>query len=167
DYTYHLDPAGEFALGAHMLEVCPTIAAGTPRCEVHELAIGGAEDPVRLVFDAAPGTAVNTSVVDLGDRFRMTACVVDVVEPPEPMPNLPVVRTLWRARPDLATSAEGWILAGGSHHSAHSTAIGLHEITDLARLAGVELVTIDESTELGQLERELRWNDVVYGRDPR
>ncbi len=162
DYTYHLDPSGSFVLGAHMLEVCPTIAAGRPRCEVHPLSIGDREDPVRLVFDAQPGVAVNFSVIDLGDRFRMTACVVDVVEAPEPMPNLPVARTLWQPRPDLATSAEGWILAGGSHHSSHSTAIGPEEVADLARMVGVELVTIDGDTDLADLEHELRWNDAAF-----
>lgn len=162
DYTYHLDPDGALVLGAHMLEVCPTLTARTPRCEIHPLSIGGAADPVRLVFDADPGPAVNASVQDLGDRFRMTACVVDVVEPPQPLPQLPVARSLWRARPDLETAATAWILAGGSHHSCHSTALTIGHLVDYARIVGVELVTIDESTTIRELERELVWNDAAY-----
>jgi len=162
DYTYHLDPDGSFVLGAHMLEVCPSLAADTPRCEIHPLAIGGREDPVRLVFDAAPGPSVNASVVDMGNRFRMTVAVVDVVEPSATMPRLPVARSLWRARPDLSTAAEAWLLAGGSHHSGHSRALTVEHIEDYARIVGVELVVIDESCDLRALDRELRWNDAAY-----
>lgn len=162
DYTYHLDPDGSFVLGAHMLEVCPSIAAATPSCEVHPLSIGGAEDPVRLVFNAAPGPSINLSVVDLGDRFRMTVCAVDVVEPPEPLPNLPVARSLWRPRPDLQTAATAWIMAGGSHHSGHSSALAVDHVADYARILGVELITIDDDCELGSLEKELRWNEAAF-----
>jgi len=162
DYTYHLDPDGSLVLGAHMLEVCPSLAADTPSCEVHPLSIGGREDPVRLVFDAAPGPSVNAALVDMGDRFRMTVAVVDVVAPPEALPRLPVARSLWRSRPDLATAAEAWILAGASHHSGHSRALTVEHMEDFGRNLGVELVIIDESCDLRGLERELRWNDAAY-----
>jgi L-arabinose isomerase len=162
DYTYHLDPDGSLVLGAHMLEVCPTIASGTPRCEVHPLSIGAREDPVRLVFNAVPGPSVNLSVVDMGDRFRMTAATVEVVDPPADMPKLPVARSLWKPAPDLPTAAEAWIRAGGSHHSVHSRALTMEHIEDYARIVGVELITIDEHTTLHDLEQELRWNDIAY-----
>ena len=113
DYTYHLGPGEQLTLGAHMLEVCPSIAADTPRCEIHPLSIGDREDPVRLVFTAAPGPAFVVGLADLGDRFRLTANEIDVVEPLEPLPRLPVARAVWRPRPDLTTAAEGWLLAGG------------------------------------------------------
>jgi L-arabinose isomerase len=167
DYTYHLDPDGSFILGAHMLEVCPSIAEGTPRCEVHPLSIGGKEDPVRLVFNAQPGPSINASVVDMGNRFRLTAAVVEVVDPPADMPNLPVARSLWKPKPDLPTAAEAWILAGGSHHSCHSRALAIEHIEDFARIVGVELITIDDSTELRDLEKELLWNDTAYRLLPR
>ena len=120
DYTYHLVPGEELILGAHMLEVCPTIAAGTPSCEIHPLSIGNREDPVRLVFDAEPGPAVVVGLADLGDRFRLVANEVDVVPPPQPLPRLPVARAVWRPRPDLRTSAESWLIAGRpAPHRAH------------------------------------------------
>lgn len=162
DYTYHLDPDGSMILGAHMLEVCPSIAKGTPSCEVHPLSIGGKEDPVRLVFNAEPGPSINASVIDMGNRFRMTAAVVEVVDPPADMPNLPVARSLWRPAPDLPRAAEAWILAGGSHHSCHSRALTVEHIEDYARIVGVELITIDEATNLRELEKELLWNDAAY-----
>lgn len=156
DYTYHLDPEGQAVLGAHMLEVCPTIAAGTPSCEVHPLAIGGREDPVRLVFDAAAGPAVNVTVVDLGSRFRMVVSEVDVVEPPEPLPKLPVARALWKPRPDLETAAAAWIHAGGAHHTGFSLALTAEHLEDFAAMAGVECLFIDKETTLRQFRRELR-----------
>lgn len=156
DYTYHLDPGGQAVLGAHMLEICPSIAAGTPSCEVHPLGIGGREDPVRLVFDAAAGPAVNMTVVDLGDRFRMVVSEVDVVEPLEALPNLPVARALWKPRPDLETAAAAWIHAGGAHHTAFSLALTAEHLEDFAAMAGVECVFIDDDTELRGFRRELR-----------
>jgi L-arabinose isomerase len=162
DYTYHLDPDGSMILGAHMLEVCPSIAAGTPSCEIHPLSIGGKEDPVRLVFNAVPGPSINASVVDMGDRFRMTVAKVEVVEPPADMPNLPVARSLWKPAPDLPRAAEAWILAGGSHHSCHSRSLTVEHLEDFSRMVGVELITIDENTDLRELERELLWNDAAY-----
>lgn len=156
DYTYHLDPEGPAVLGAHMLEICPTIAAGTPSCEVHPLAIGGREDPVRLVFDAAAGPAVNVTVVDLGSRFRMVVSEVDVVESPEPLPQLPVARALWKPRPDLETAAAAWIHAGGAHHTGFSLALTAEHLEDFAAMAGVECLFIDKETTLRQFRRELR-----------
>ncbi|HEY6629675.1 MAG TPA: L-arabinose isomerase [Acidimicrobiia bacterium] len=167
DYTYHLDPDGSLTLGAHMLEVCPSIADGTPRCEIHPLSIGGKEDPVRLVFDAQAGPSVNASVVDLGNRFRMTVARVEVVAPPASTPALPVARSLWKPEPDLGSAAEAWILAGGSHHSSHSRALKVEHLEDLALILGVELVTIDAGTDLRELERELFWNDAAHRLMPR
>lgn len=162
DYTYHLDPDGSLTLGAHMLEVCPSIADGIPRCEVHPLSIGGKEDPVRLVFDARPGPSVNAAVVDLGNRFRMTVAEVEVIAPPASTPALPVARSIWMPKPDLPRAAEAWILAGGSHHSGHSRAVTVEHLEDFSRILGVELVTIDAGTDLRQLEKELFWNDAAY-----
>ncbi len=158
DYTYHLDPENPAVLGAHMLEVCPTIAAGRPSCEVHPLGIGGKNDPVRLVFDAAAGPAVVASLIDLGDRFRLVANVVDIVEPYQALPKLPVARALWQPRPDLETAAAGWIYAGGAHHTALSQALTPEHLEDFAEMAGIEFVLIDEGTTLRQLRQELRWN---------
>ncbi len=160
DYTYHLDPGGQAVLGAHMLEICPSIAAGTPSCEVHPLGIGGREDPVRLVFDAAPGPAVNVTVVDLGDRFRMVVSEVEVVEPVEALPKLPVARALWKPRPDLETAARAWIHAGGAHHTGFSLALTAEHLEDFAAMAGVECMFIDGDTELRRFRRELRWSRV-------
>jgi L-arabinose isomerase len=162
DYTYHLDPDGSLTLGAHMLEVCPSIADGTPRCEIHPLPIGGKDDPVRLVFNAHPGPSINASIVDLADRFRMTVAQVEVVTPPASTPALPVARSIWRPEPDLPRAAEAWILAGGSHHSCHSRALKVEHLEDLAMILGVELVTIDAETDLRQLEKELFWNDAAH-----
>jgi L-arabinose isomerase len=142
DYTYDLTAGRELVLGAHMLEICPSIAADTPSCEVHPLSIGGADDPVRLVFDAEPGPAVVVSLVDLGDRFRFVANEIDVVVPPAELPRLPVARAVWKPRPDFTTAVESWLEAGGSHHTAYSTALGLEPFEDLAEMMGVELVAI-------------------------
>ncbi|GAA1941847.1 L-arabinose isomerase [Kitasatospora viridis] len=162
DYTYHLEPGRELVLGAHMLEVCPSIAAGTPSCEIHPLSIGGREDPVRLVFDAAPGPAVVVGLADLGDRFRLVANEVDVVEPPAPLPNLPVARAVWRPRPDLRGSAEAWLMAGAPHHTVLSSAVGTEELDDLAEMLAVELLVIDADTTSRRFVRELRWNQAYH-----
>jgi L-arabinose isomerase len=164
DYTYHLDPASPSVLGSHMLEICPSIAKERPSCEVHPLGIGGKEDPVRLVFDSATGPAVNASLVDMGDRFRMVVSVVDVVEPLEALPKLPVARALWRPRPSLETAAAAWIHAGGAHHTGFSLALTPGHLEDFAAMVGVELVLIDADTDLRRLRQELRWSDVAYGR---
>ncbi|MFJ9845288.1 L-arabinose isomerase [Kitasatospora sp. NPDC101155] len=158
DYTYHLEFGRELILGAHMLEVCPSIAADTPSCEIHPLAIGGREDPVRLVFDAEPGPAVVVGLADLGDRFRLVANEVDVVEPPAPLPNLPVARAVWKPRPDLHTSTEAWLTAGAPHHTVLSGALGTEELEDLAEMLGVELLVIDDDTNIRRFTKELRWN---------
>ena len=140
DYTYHLDPKGPKVLGAHMLEICPSLAADRPSCEIHPLGIGGKSDPVRLVFTARPGPAVNVALIDLGDRFRLLVNEVDAVEPEQPLPRLPVARAFWTPRPDLKTAAAAWIYAGGPHHMAFSQAFGSEHIEDFAEMAGVECV---------------------------
>jgi L-arabinose isomerase len=162
DYTYDLPPGGAKVLGAHMLEVCPSIAAEKPSCEIHPLSIGGREDPVRLVFTAAPGPAVLVAMLDLGDRFRIVANEVDVVPPDEELPRLPVARAVWKPRPDLRTAAESWLHAGGPHHSVFTAALGLEPFVDLAEIAGVELVLIDERTRVSDFKKELRWNQAYY-----
>jgi L-arabinose isomerase len=163
DYTYHLEPGHELVLGAHMLEICPSIAAGRPRCEVHPLSIGGKADPVRLVFDTPPGPAVNAAMIDLGNRFRLLVNEVEVVTPPHPLPRLPVARALWRPKPNLAVAAAAWIHAGGAHHTGFSQAVTTEMLEDFAAIAGVELVVIDADTRLRQFRRELEWNEVAYG----
>lgn len=163
DYTYHFDPGGSSVLGSHMLEICPSIASGRPSCEVHSLGIGGKEDPVRLVFDSATGEAVNASIVDFGNRFRMVVNVVDVIEPFEAMPRLPTARALWKPQPDLATAAAAWIHAGGAHHTGFSLALTKEHLEDFAGLAGMELLFIDRETDLRQFLKELRWNEAAYG----
>ena len=162
DYTYHLAPGGELILGAHMLEVCPSIADGTPSCEIHPLGIGGREDPVRLVFDAAPGPAVVVGMADLGDRFRLVANEIDTVAPPEPLPALPVARAVWSPRPNLRTSTESWLTAGGPHHTVYSSALGAEELADLAEMLGTELALIDAGTDIRRFTQELRWNQAYY-----
>jgi L-arabinose isomerase len=162
DYTYHLTPNGASVLGAHMLEVCPTIAAEQPSCEIHPLAIGGKEDPVRLVFTAPPGPGVVAGLLDFGDRFRMVVNAIDVVAPDEPLPRLPVARALWRPRPNLTTSAEAWILAGAPHHTSFSQALPVEPLQDFADMAGIECVVIDEDTRAADFRKELRWNQVYY-----
>ena len=162
DYTYHLGPGQPLSLGAHMLEVCPTIAGARPSCEIHPLGIGGREDPVRLVFDAAPGPAFVVGMCDLGERFRLVANEVDAVAPPEPLPNLPVARAVWAPRPDLATSAECWLLAGGPHHTVYSSALDIETLHDFARIAATELVLIDADTTTRRFGDELRWNAAYH-----
>jgi len=162
DYTYHLGPGEPKVLGAHMLEVCPSIAADRPALEIHPLGIGDREDPVRLVFDAEPGPALVVGLSDLGDRFRLTANEIDVVPPDEPLPNLPVARAVWKPRPDFPTSAESWLLAGGPHHTVLSSAVDVEALTDFADVAGVELVVIDAQTTARGFRDTLRWNQAYY-----
>jgi L-arabinose isomerase len=162
DYTYHLGPGTPKILGAHMLEVCPTIAAERPRIEIHPLGIGNREDPVRLVFDAAPGSATVLGICDLGDRFRLVLNEVDVVAPDEPLPKLPVARAVWEPKPDLATSAESWITAGGPHHTVLSTAVDTDQLADFANLLGVELLIIDGATNRRDFADRIRWNQAYY-----
>jgi len=162
DYTYDLGPDTQTILGAHMLEVCPTIAGDKPRVEIHPLGIGGREDPVRLVFTAASGPATVLGICDLGERFRWVVNEVDVVQPLEPLPKLPVARAVWAPRPTLATSAECWLNAGGPHHTVLSTAVTTEELTDLAEMLGVELALIDAATTRRSFANELRWNQVYH-----
>jgi L-arabinose isomerase len=162
DYTYHLGPEGPKVLGAHMLEVCPTIVDDRPSCEIHPLSIGGRSDPVRLVFTASPGPALVASLIDLGDRFRIVANEVDLVEPDAPLPRLPVARAVWRPRPDLRTAAEAWLLAGGSHHTVLTRALGQEPFEDFAEMAGLEFLSIDADTRLPAFRKEVRWNQTYY-----
>jgi L-arabinose isomerase len=162
DYTYHFGPGEPKVLGAHMLEICPSIANGRPSCEIHPLSIGGKSDPVRLVFTASPGPAVVVGILDLGERFRLVANEVDVVRPDEDLPRLPVARAVWEPKPDLATAAEAWLVAGGPHHTVFDQAMGLEAFADLAEIADLELVVIDERTTVRDVKRELRWNQAYY-----
>ena len=164
DYTYHFNDSGDKVLGAHMLEICETIAApnGKPKLEIHPLSIGGKADPVRLVFDAPTGPAVCASIVDMGQRFRIIANVVDVVPTDAPLPKLPVARALWVPRPSLKVAAEAWIHAGGAHHTGFSYSVTADHLRDFADMAKVEFLLIDESTRLHEFQKELRWNDLYY-----
>jgi L-arabinose isomerase len=162
DYTYHLDPVGMKVLGAHMLEICSSIAISKPKLEVHPLSIGGKDDPPRLVFDVSEGKALNASMIDLGNRFRLVVNEVSVVPAEHPMPNLPVARVMWEPKPSLEVSAEAWILAGAAHHSGFSQAVKKEHLEDFAEMAGIEMLLIDEYTQIGQFKNELRWNNVYY-----
>ena len=161
DYTYHLDPSGMRVLGAHMLEVCPSIASDKPYLEVHPLSIGGKADPARLVFKSATGSAICASLIDLGNRFRMIVNKVEVVDCPD-MPNLPVASVLWKPMPDLKTGAAAWILAGGAHHTGFSTAINAEYLEDLSEMMGIEYLLIDEKCDLSVFKKEIRWNEVYF-----
>jgi len=164
DYTYHFEPGKEAALGAHMLEVCPSIAGGKPRIEVHPLGIGGKADPARMVFDAAPGPAVLATLVDLGNRFRMIVNEIETIKIENAMPRLPVARALWKPYPSLSEAAEAWITAGGTHHSVYSTALDTEYFRDWAEMSGVEFVLIDKNTKSDRLRDELRWGEAYWGR---
>jgi len=162
DYTYHFDPAGMMVLGAHMLEVCPSISASRPSLEIHPLGIGGKDDPARLVFDTQSGPAVNASIMDMGNRFRMLVNPVDVVTGSEPLPNLPVARALWVPQPDLPTAAAAWIYGGGAHHTSFSQAITAEHLADFAEMAGMEYLLIDRNTRIDEFKKEIRWNELYY-----
>jgi L-arabinose isomerase len=163
DYTYHLKPGGLKVLGAHMLEICPSIADGKPSLQVHPLSIGGKADPARLVFDTAAGPALNASLIDLGNRFRLLVNEVDVVGPEQPMPKLPVARALWVPKPNFADACAAWIHAGGAHHTGFSQAVTTEMLEDFAAIAGIEIVVIDADTRLRRFKQELLWNDCAYG----
>jgi L-arabinose isomerase len=162
DYTYHFDPKGPKVLGAHMLEVCPSIAAGIPSLEVHPLGIGGRADPARLVFNVSPGPALNASLIDLGHRFRLIVNAVDVVTPPAALPKLPTARAVWVPQPNLKVAAAAWIQAGGAHHTAFSQAVTPEHLEDYAEMAGIEIVLIDRDTRVRELKKELRWNEAFH-----
>jgi L-arabinose isomerase len=162
DYTYHLDPKKPLVLGAHMLEVCPSIAKDKLSLEAHALGIGGKDAPMRLVFTAKPGPALNASMIDLGNRFRLVVNELNVVDPPKPLPKLPVAAAVWECKPDFKTAAAAWILAGGAHHSGYSNALTVEHLEDFAGIAGIEMITIGADTQLSELKKELRWNEVYY-----
>jgi len=162
DYTYHFSPNGDKVLGAHMLEICPSIAKEKPSLEIHPLGIGGKEDPVRLVFDSKTGPALNASLVDLGNRFRLIVNTVDVVDTDEPLPKLPVARALWSPHPDFQTGVGAWILAGGAHHTGFSLSLTAEYLEDFAMMAGIEYLLIDKHTRIHEFKEKLRWNDVYY-----
>lgn len=161
DYTYDFGRPAK-VLGAHMLEICPSLAADTPSCEIHPLSIGGKADPVRLVFTAPPGPAVNASVVQIGSRFRMIINEVEVVKPDRDLPRLPVARAVWEPRPDLTTAAAAWIYAGGAHHTGFSQSLTIEHLEDFAEMAKLECLCIDGGTQLRAFRNELRWNTAVY-----
>jgi L-arabinose isomerase len=162
DYTYHLDPSGMKVLGAHMLEICASIAKGRASIAVHPLSIGGKADPARLVFDVETRDAVNASIIDLGDRFRMIVNDVTVVAPNEPLPKLPVARVMWVPQPNLEIAAGAWILAGGAHHTAFSQSVTDDHLEDFAEMAQIEFLQINEETKLADFKKELRWNEAYY-----
>lgn len=162
DYTYHLEPGNEMVLGAHMLEICPSISEERPSCEIHFLGIGGKEDPVRLVFNGSSGNALNASIIDMGERFRMLVNTVKAVKPPQSLPNLPVARVLWKPLPDFKTACTAWILAGGAHHTCYSQNLSVECLEDFAAMAGIEFVLIGKNTDIYQFKNELKWNDMYY-----
>ena len=162
DYTYHFDPKQNKVLGAHMLEICESIASGKPKLEIHPLSIGGKADPPRLVFDTPKGPAVNASIIDMGNRFRMIVNEVTAVSPDKPLPKLPVARVLWVPKPNLEIATHAWILAGGAHHTGFSRALTSEYLEDFAEMCGIEFLLIDDSTKISGLKKELKWNEVYY-----
>ena len=162
DYTYHFTPEKSYVLGSHMLEICPTIAKDKPTCEIHSLGIGGKEDPVRLVFDSPAGKALNASLIDMGNRFRLIVNEVEAVAPDKGLPNLPVARVLWDAKPDLDIAATAWILAGGAHHTVYTQALTTEFLEDFADIAGIELLVIDEKTTVRDFKDKINANEAYY-----
>ncbi len=162
DYTYHFTPQKDYVLGSHMLEICPSIASAKPTCEVHPLGIGGKEDPVRLVFDSPAGDALNASLIDLGNRFRLIVNEVEAVEPMGNLPKLPVARVLWDAKPNLDIAATAWIHAGGAHHTVYTQALTTEYLEDFADIYGIELLVIDEDTKLRAFKNQLHANEAYY-----
>jgi len=163
DYTYHFNPAGNRCLGAHMLEICPSIADAKPSCEIHPLGIGGKADPVRLVFNGKSGPAINASVVDMGNRFRLLVNKVNAMPPEQDLPQLPVARVLWEVLPNLEDGAAAWIYAGGAHHTGFSYSVNASEMEMFASMAGIEYLLIDEDTKVRDFKNEIRWNNAAYG----
>jgi L-arabinose isomerase len=162
DYTYHFSASGDKVLGAHMLEICESIAANKPKLEILPLSIGGKADPVRLIFDANLGPAIGASIMDMGQRFRMVANVVDVVPTDKPLPKLPVARALWLPRPNLKIAAAAWIYAGGAHHTSFSYSVTAEHLQDFADMAKIEFLLINENTKISEFRDKLRWNDLYY-----
>ena len=164
DYTYHFEPSNEMVLGAHMLEICESIADSKPSCEIHPLGIGGKSDPVRLVFNVAAGPALNASIIDMGNRFRLLVNEVTAVKPEFDLPRLPVARVLWKPHPNINDALAAWIYAGGAHHTCYSQNITSEYLQDFAEIAGIEFVIIDDNTNLQQLKNELKWNEVYFNK---
>ncbi len=162
DYTYHFSDSGDEVLGAHMLEICESIATDKPKLDILPLSIGGKADPLRLIFETQTGPAVGAAIMDVGQRFRLVVSVVDVVPASAPLPKLPVARALWIPRPDLKTAATAWIYAGGAHHTSFSPALAPEHLQDFAEMAGIEYLLIDENTQPNEFKKELRWNDLYY-----
>ena len=162
DYTYNLVPGAKYSLGAHMLEVCPSVAADKPRIEVHPLGIGDREDPARLVFEGKEGDAIVVSLIDMGGRLRLICQDIHCVKPILPMPNLPVARVMWQAMPDLETGIECWITAGGAHHTVLSYDVSAEQMKDWAAIMGIEFVHITKDTTVESLEKELFFNDIAW-----
>ena len=162
DYTYDLDEKNPQVLGAHMLEVCASIAGAKPSLEIHPLSIGGRNDPARLVFNVPSGPAVNATLLDMGNRFRMVVNEVDVIQPKKPLSKLPVASAVWVPRPSLKVAAGAWILAGGAHHTDFSQSVTCAHLEDFAGMAGLEFLVIDHETSLSELKKELRWNELYY-----
>ena len=162
DYTYHFEPGNNLVLGAHMLEICESIADGKPSCEIHPLGIGGKADPVRLVFNSAAGPALNASIVDMGNRFRLLVNEVEAIAPTHALPKLPVARVLWKPYPDMKTGCSAWIQAGGAHHTGYSQNLTSEHMRDFADMAGIEFALIGKKTDLYQFRNELRWNEAYY-----
>jgi L-arabinose isomerase len=162
DYTYHFEPGNEMVLGAHMLEICESIADGKPSCEIHPLGIGGKADPVRLVFNVKGGASLNASMIDMGSRFRLLVNEVVAVKPKYDLPKLPVARVLWNPLPDMKTGCAAWIQAGGAHHTCYSQNLTAEHLEDFADMAGIEYILIGKDTHLFQLKKELKWNEIYY-----
>ncbi|WP_255327386.1 hypothetical protein [Pedobacter sp. V48] len=162
DYTYHFDPANSMVLGSHMLEVDASLANEKPRLEVHPLGIGGKADPARLVFTVAGGNALNASIIDMGNRFRLLVNEVEAVEPKHKLPKLPVAQVLWKPLPDMKTGCAAWIYAGGAHHTAYSQNLTTAHLLDFANIAGIEYVNIGADTKINQFRNELQWNEIFY-----
>lgn len=162
DYTYHFDPVNSMVLGAHMLEICESIADGKPSCEVHPLDIGNKADPVRLVFNTTSGPALNASVIDVGNRFRLLVNEVEAIKPPHDLPKLPVARVLWKPYPDMNTGCAAWIIAGGAHHTCYSQNLTFEHLEDFAEMAAIEYVLINRETKLYEFKNQLRVNDYCY-----
>ncbi|MFL5773131.1 MAG: L-arabinose isomerase [Flavisolibacter sp.] len=167
DYTYHFEPGNQLVLGAHMLEICPSIANEKPSCEIHPLGIGGKSDPVRLVFNVRSGAALNASMIDMGNRFRLLVNEVEAVEPKNELPKLPVARVLWKPLPDFSTACAAWILAGGAHHTVFSQNLTVEHLQDFSEMAAIEMVVIDSKTTIREWKNELRWNEMYFERQQR
>jgi len=164
DYTYHFDPSNPMVLGAHMLEICESISKEKPSCEIHPLGIGGKSDPVRLVFNVASGSALNASIIDMGNRFRLLINEVEATDPLQALPKLPVARVLWKPYPDMNTACAAWIYAGGSHHTCYSQNLSTEHLQDFSEMAGIESVLIGKETTLRDFRNELRWNEMYYSK---